>query len=600
VYIYPNAKRLVWQQRLLSKVLSAARNGRDTFYCTNRFWGMREACQKSNTERWVRLFESFCDPPARVARPETYLFPEEVGQFNRESKQYASRSYILKPDDQSCGRGISLALDRSEAIRLGFQSNAVGKRGEDVVVQEYVDNPLLFRGRKIDLRLYVVITGVRNNQLQYAYEREWCFARIAGAKYAKPTRLNAGNLRVHLSNTTLAEDKEAAKQSAEAVLETIAEEQLKGRYGVDLEGWEEGGWRRGGASKFGPGDEDPPRWTCPSCKNKNSYLWAATEQCKRCRRPNPACFGENAFDVEAMWEKVEDVLYPTLHAIAPGVALHYQNLFPLDEGGGADHCFQVLGFDVLVTQDRAWLIEVNPNASFALETPLDKAIKLDVVREAFRSKTVPKYRCTSAFDAVSPSFKFAQRFVNNCYALYSIFTSQALKKPSSELRPMGRGISRRMRRRIAEEFAGRLPKACIDALGEDIFPDPVLFYTFLEGMKKCRQHLERDGKGRTEAMALLGQILAALTQLNDEIAIGENGCGLSLSQSLSSSLTVQKPKALEVTKLGWPLRKDMDRKPSPRVKSVKGLSNLERHKGGEGAGGSSSSSGRKKGGGGTR
>ena len=83
-------------------------------------------------------------------------------------------------------------------------------------------------------------------------------------------------------------------------------------------------------------------------------------------------------------------------------------------------------------------------------------------------------------------------------------------------------------------------------------------------------------------MALLGQILAALTQLNDEIAIGENGRGLSLSQSLSSSLTVQKPKALEVTKLGWPLRKDMDRKPSPRVKSVKGLSNLERHKGGEG------------------
>jgi hypothetical protein len=41
VYIYPNAKRLVWQQRLLSKVLSAARNGRDTFYCTNAWpcWG---------------------------------------------------------------------------------------------------------------------------------------------------------------------------------------------------------------------------------------------------------------------------------------------------------------------------------------------------------------------------------------------------------------------------------------------------------------------------------------------------------------------------------------------------------------------------------
>ena len=45
----------------------------------------------------------------------------------------------------------------------------------------------------------------------------------------------------------------------------------------------------------------------------------------------------------------------------------------------------------MCTQKEAVLIEVNANASFALETELDKKIKLKVVREAFLSKTMPDY-----------------------------------------------------------------------------------------------------------------------------------------------------------------------------------------------------------------
>jgi hypothetical protein len=86
VYIYPNAKRLTFQQRLLTTMLNAKRNKRGIFYITNRFWHMREACKKGMLEKWMRLFESFTVPPKEISRPKTYLFPAEVGLFNKGEK----------------------------------------------------------------------------------------------------------------------------------------------------------------------------------------------------------------------------------------------------------------------------------------------------------------------------------------------------------------------------------------------------------------------------------------------------------------------------------------------------------------------------------
>jgi tubulin polyglutamylase TTLL6/13 len=47
-----------------------------------------------------------------------------------------------------------------------------------------------------------------------------------------------------------------------------------------------------------------------------------------------------------------------------------------------DHCFQILGFDVLINdQLEPILLEVNHTPSFATDTPLDKTIKKNLIKE---------------------------------------------------------------------------------------------------------------------------------------------------------------------------------------------------------------------------
>ena len=47
-----------------------------------------------------------------------------------------------------------------------------------------------------------------------------------------------------------------------------------------------------------------------------------------------------------------------------------------------DICFHILGFDVLITEDlKPVLLEVNHTPSFATDTPLDKFIKKNLIKD---------------------------------------------------------------------------------------------------------------------------------------------------------------------------------------------------------------------------
>jgi tubulin polyglutamylase TTLL6/13 len=47
-------------------------------------------------------------------------------------------------------------------------------------------------------------------------------------------------------------------------------------------------------------------------------------------------------------------------------------------------CFEVLGFDVIIDHKlRPYVLEVNALASFGTDSPLDKKIKLDLMKDTF-------------------------------------------------------------------------------------------------------------------------------------------------------------------------------------------------------------------------
>lgn len=114
--------------------------------------------------------------------------------------------WILKPAALYGGQGIAVCRlrDLPERLRrLGDKGRGSGGGGgtDYYVVQKYLEHPLLFQGRKFDLRLFMAVfpAGDRQQQLQV-----WMFwggyARLASEKYSVEA-LDEKSLSSHLTNT---------------------------------------------------------------------------------------------------------------------------------------------------------------------------------------------------------------------------------------------------------------------------------------------------------------------------------------------------------------------------------------------------------------
>ena len=80
--------------------------------------------------------------------PLTFILPNEYKQFinyfNKDGNEKCV--WICKPSDMSRGRGISI-IDNMEDLQYDHHS----------VLQKYINNPLLIKGCKWDMRIYVAI-----------------------------------------------------------------------------------------------------------------------------------------------------------------------------------------------------------------------------------------------------------------------------------------------------------------------------------------------------------------------------------------------------------------------------------------------------------
>ncbi|TYZ57841.1 hypothetical protein PybrP1_002701 [[Pythium] brassicae (nom. inval.)] len=192
----------------------------------------RKDCLKKNMGRYLamggKMKQAYDIVPLTFILPQEYIafvqaFQDKGARLERKWEESAklggSRGappsgkniWIMKPVALSRGRGISLINDLSQVVY-----------GEQVVIQEYIANPLLLDGYKFDLRLYVLVTSF--NPLEAFFYDEG-FVRICTRQY-EDTDLS--NLFVHLTNSSIQKENQDAIESSDNPINAAAGEEAGG------------------------------------------------------------------------------------------------------------------------------------------------------------------------------------------------------------------------------------------------------------------------------------------------------------------------------------------------------------------------------------
>lgn len=133
----------------------------------------------------------------------TFILPNDYRQIIAYQSQEGNEKtiWICKPTDLSRGRGISIISDMEE-LKYDTQS----------VLQTYIKNPLLIRGHKWDMRIYVLIPhGMRPMNL-FLYTEG--LVRFSTERYQNS---NLNNLYAHLTNSSINKYAHGAGQDGEKV-----------------------------------------------------------------------------------------------------------------------------------------------------------------------------------------------------------------------------------------------------------------------------------------------------------------------------------------------------------------------------------------------
>lgn len=161
--------------------------------------------------------------------PQTFVLPNDSGSLIGFLTRNPDSLFIRKPVASSCGRGISV-LSHS-------QSKDQAKRPANVLMQEYIPNPLCLNGYKFDLRIYVLVTSFDPLRCYQFYDG---LVRIATIKYNKK---NLNNKFCHLTNSSINEKnkeytvKEGEEEGSKWCFETL--HKYFDEHGLDYNGtWE--------------------------------------------------------------------------------------------------------------------------------------------------------------------------------------------------------------------------------------------------------------------------------------------------------------------------------------------------------------------------
>ena len=199
--------------------------------------------------------------------------------------------------------------------------------------------PLLLRGKKFDLRIYVLITSVSP---LCAFINDEGLARFCTENYQAPTNQNINHVFMHLTNYSL------NKRSPGFV------------HTDDISGINEGS------------------------KQTFASLFLELEQAGYC--------------IDLIKNNIKELLAKTLIAIQAGLCNHFESQLQAAKIKKIK-CFHIIGVDVLLTEDcKAWLLEINANPSLRIDfesevspgitesipSALDLYVKTMVVEDAIK------------------------------------------------------------------------------------------------------------------------------------------------------------------------------------------------------------------------
>lgn len=278
----------------------------------NHFLGMSTlSCKRSLCRNLSRMRQLFADEYDFF--PDTWEVPGDIAPLKRFAAKNRQATYICKPANGAKGHGIFLTRSLSRVMA------GVCPRG--VVVQSYIDQPLLLDGQKFDLRLYVLVTSCE--PLQVFLHREG-LVRLATEAYQAPDAHNMGRSTMHLTNYDINSRSSAFVENSDP---------RDGRDG-----------------------------------HKRS-LQAVLGELRR-----------GGLDVDHIMDGIEDLVVKTLLAVQPRL-VEIDRRYRKQWSGGAS--FELLGFDVLLdSAGTPWLLEVNHGPSFSGFSDLDCLVKESAVRGA--------------------------------------------------------------------------------------------------------------------------------------------------------------------------------------------------------------------------
>lgn len=245
--------------------------------------------------------------------PDTFSLPSDNSQIYKIFKNNKKNYFIIKPENKSQGKGIFL-INKFEQIPLG----------ENLIMQKYIENPLLIEGNKFDLRIYALITSISPLTI-FLYKEG--IARFSTDTYSKPNNGNMKNKFQHLTNYSLNKNSEKFFFSKNANKADIGH------------------------------------------KRSLKSIWDYLEK--------------NGVSSEKIINDIKKIVIKTICSIQPILA-HVYNTCQSDDFTGA-MCFQILGFDVIIDENyNTMLLEVNHAPSFNSDTPFDVKNKSELIFGAMK------------------------------------------------------------------------------------------------------------------------------------------------------------------------------------------------------------------------